>query len=87
MCCVCLSPDDKTTHLFLSKGDGGEPQNKSDGQQKLEQWLNRSMKIKMSDGRTLIENEEEEPRVLGLAMVPGHHILSIHVDQPQDSQS
>jgi len=24
----------------------------------------------------------EEPRVLGLAMVPGHHIVSIHVDDP-----
>lgn len=23
----------------------------------------------------------EEPRVLGLAMVPGHHIVSIEVDQ------
>ena len=33
------------------------------------------------------ESEEEEPRVLGLAMVPGHHILSIHVDQPQESPS
>lgn len=36
---------------------------------------------------TVPENEEEEPRVLGLAMVPGHHILSIHVDQPQESPS
>ncbi|XP_025080593.1 N-alpha-acetyltransferase 38, NatC auxiliary subunit-like [Pomacea canaliculata] len=83
-------------------------QPKSSGRQKLETWLNRSMKIKMSDGRTLIgvflctdrdgnvilgnceeyirgpESEDEEPRVLGLAMVPGHHILSIHVDQPAD---
>ena len=25
----------------------------------------------------------EEPRVLGLAMIPGHHIVLIHVDQPK----
>jgi len=24
---------------------------------------------------------KEEPRILGLAMVPGRHIVSIHVDQ------
>ncbi|KAL8557946.1 N(alpha)-acetyltransferase 38, NatC auxiliary [Nucella lapillus] len=75
-----------------------------DGHRKLETWLNKSMKIKMSDGRTLIgvflctdrdgniilgtceeyihapENEKEDPRVLGLAMVPGHHVDSIQVD-------
>ncbi|KAK7093979.1 N-alpha-acetyltransferase 38, NatC auxiliary subunit-like [Littorina saxatilis] len=79
------------------------------GCQKLEKWLNKSMRIKMSDGRTLIgvflctdrdgnvilgtceeyihgpESDDEEPRVLGLAMVPGHHILSICIDQPHDS--
>lgn len=26
---------------------------------------------------------KEEPRVLGLAMVPGHHIVSIEVDESQ----
>ncbi len=25
-------------------------------------------------------DEKEEPRVLGLAMIPGHHIVSIEVD-------
>ncbi|XP_064459876.1 N-alpha-acetyltransferase 38-B, NatC auxiliary subunit-like [Ornithodoros turicata] len=73
---------------------------------KLESWLNKSMKIEMSDGRTLIgtfvctdrdqnvilgscseylKPEENgntvEPRILGLAMIPGHHIVSIHVDE------
>jgi hypothetical protein len=27
------------------------------------------------------EDENNEPRVLGLAMVPGKHIATIHVDQ------
>lgn len=33
--------------------------------------------------------KKEEPRILGLAMIPGHHIVSIHVDEgrgtPQQS--
>lgn len=77
---------------------------------KLESWLNKSMRIEMTDGRVLIgiflctdrdrnvilgscaeylqiENEEtvEEPRVLGLAMVPGHHIVSIAIDKELSS--
>ncbi|XP_053213623.1 N-alpha-acetyltransferase 38, NatC auxiliary subunit-like [Panonychus citri] len=72
---------------------------------KLRNWLNRTMKIEMSDKRVLIGiflctdnhrnvilgscleylrykecGEKGEPRSLGLAMVPGHHIVSIHVD-------
>lgn len=33
-------------------------------------------------------NEKEEPRILGLAMIPGHHIVSISIDksQLQDSE-
>ncbi|XP_072021388.1 N-alpha-acetyltransferase 38, NatC auxiliary subunit-like [Amphiura filiformis] len=79
---------------------------KGESRVKLESWLNQTMRIKMTDGRTLIGSflctdkdrnvilgscEEyvqaqdsavkEEPRVLGLAMVPGHHIVSIQVDQ------
>ncbi|GFY50121.1 n-alpha-acetyltransferase 38, NatC auxiliary subunit [Trichonephila inaurata madagascariensis] len=78
---------------------------KSPLRQRLESWLNKNMKIEMTDGRVLIgiflctdrdrnvilgscaeylqtESDEsgEEPRVLGLAMVPGHHIVSIEVD-------
>ncbi|WAR13709.1 LSMD1-like protein [Mya arenaria] len=72
----------------------------------LQSWLNKSMKVEMTDGRTLIgmflctdrdrnvilgsceeylqppgnEGKKEEPRILGLAMIPGHHIVSIHID-------
>lgn len=76
------------------------------GKEKLKNWLNKSMKIQMTDGRTLIgiflctdrdrnvilgsceeylkppksNQKKEEPRILGLAMIPGHHIVSIEVD-------
>eukprot|EP00091_Calanus_sinicus_P016487 TRINITY_DN35870_c0_g1_i1.p1 TRINITY_DN35870_c0_g1~~TRINITY_DN35870_c0_g1_i1.p1 ORF type:complete len:114 (-),score=46.89 TRINITY_DN35870_c0_g1_i1:60-401(-) len=73
----------------------------------LKSWLNKNMKVKMSDGRVLVGiflctdragnviigscneytsdpddpgGEAEEPRILGLAMVPGHHIGRIWVD-------
>lgn len=71
----------------------------------LARWLGRSMRIFMSDGRTLVgqflctdqarnvilgsgheyltveeEEKQSEPRLLGLAMVPGKHIVSIQVD-------
>ncbi|XP_041568088.1 N-alpha-acetyltransferase 38, NatC auxiliary subunit [Taeniopygia guttata] len=77
------------------------------GRQRLEALLNRSLRIRMSDGRTLVGaflctdrqsnvilgSAQEflkaadafpgsEPRVLGLAMVPGHHIVSIEVEPP-----
>lgn len=84
------------------------------GAVKLRNWLNKSLRIKMSDGRVLIgiflctdrdanvilgscseflpESEEqgtstsskppnEEPRMLGLVMVPGKHIVSVAVDR------
>ncbi|XP_030402147.1 N-alpha-acetyltransferase 38, NatC auxiliary subunit [Gopherus evgoodei] len=72
---------------------------------KLETLLNRNMRIRMTDGRTLVgcflctdrdcnvilgsaqeflkasdSLAASEPRVLGLAMVPGHHIVSIEVE-------
>lgn len=28
-------------------------------------------------------DDKEEPRVLGLAMVPGQHIVSIEIDDPE----
>ncbi|ELT94348.1 hypothetical protein CAPTEDRAFT_79884, partial [Capitella teleta] len=74
----------------------------------MEVWLNKNMKICMTDGRTLIgvflctDRDRNiilgscqeflkspgsytscapgEPRTLGLAMIPGRHIVSIHVD-------
>ncbi|KAM9440560.1 N-alpha-acetyltransferase 38, NatC auxiliary subunit [Clarias gariepinus] len=73
--------------------------------QKLENLLNKSMKIRMTDGRTLLglflctdrdcnvilgsaqeflrsadSFSQAEPRVLGLAMIPGHHVVSIEVE-------
>ncbi|XP_072174994.1 N-alpha-acetyltransferase 38, NatC auxiliary subunit-like [Diadema setosum] len=77
---------------------------------RMEAWLNQPMRIRMTDGRTLVgtflctdkdknvilgsceeyvnpldSDEKEEPRVLGLAMVPGQHIVSIEVDQGSQS--
>lgn len=81
------------------------------GKALLKSWLKRVMKIKLTDGRTVVgvfmctdsecnlilgqcreyrnvgdgetasdDLNSEEPRILGLAMVPGHHIVSISVD-------
>ncbi|OWF41264.1 N-alpha-acetyltransferase 38, NatC auxiliary subunit-like [Mizuhopecten yessoensis] len=86
---------------------GEEPDSEnSEGKKKLERWLNKGMKIQMTDGRTLIgvflctdrdrnvilgsceeylrspdSGKKEDPRILGLAMIPGYHIVSIHVDE------
>lgn len=69
--------------------------------QKLRGWLNRHLRIEMTDGRILkgaflctdrdanvilgsctefLSMEHNEARVLGLVMVPGRHIVSIHLD-------
>ncbi|KAL3862372.1 hypothetical protein ACJMK2_008343 [Sinanodonta woodiana] len=94
----CHLNSDKERHVYTIPGN------------KLEQWLNKSMKIQMTDKRTLIgvflctdrdcnvilgsceeyvtypvEEAKEEPRVLGLAMVPGQHIVSIHIDELRDT--
>jgi small nuclear ribonucleoprotein (snRNP)-like protein len=78
---------------------------KTEGRMKLESWLNRSLKIQMTDGRTLIgvfvctdrdrnvilgscqeylhypdDSDKEEPRMLGLALVPGRHVVSVCID-------
>ncbi|KAL8177092.1 UNVERIFIED_CONTAM: N(alpha)-acetyltransferase 38, NatC auxiliary, partial [Gekko kuhli] len=88
--------------------ESGEEKGESSYQRsrcKLENLLNKSMRIRMTDGRTLVGcflctdrdcnvilgSAQEylkptdsfsagEPRVLGLAMVPGHHIVSIEVE-------
>nr|ACO13686.1 LSM domain-containing protein 1 [Esox lucius] len=77
----------------------------SRGRQKLESLLNKNMRIRMTDGRTLVglflctdrdcnvilgsaqeflkssdSFSQGEPRVLGLAMIPGHHVVSIEVE-------
>ncbi|XP_061768606.1 N-alpha-acetyltransferase 38, NatC auxiliary subunit [Nerophis ophidion] len=77
----------------------------SQTRQKLEGLLNKNMRIRMTDGRTLVglflctdrdcniilgsaqeflkstdTFSQGEPRVLGLAMIPGHHVVSIEVE-------
>ncbi|XP_078038367.1 LSMD1 domain-containing protein Sbat [Augochlora pura] len=73
----------------------------SPARQKLRGWLNRNLRIKMTDGRVLIgvflctdrdanvilgscteflSEDHTEARTLGLAMIPGRHIISIHID-------
>ncbi|KAK2168282.1 hypothetical protein LSH36_18g01074 [Paralvinella palmiformis] len=83
---------------------------KTEGRALLEKLLNKNMKIKMTDGRTLIgifvctdkdrnvilgsckeyltypDTDKEDPRMLGLAMIPGHHIVSIDIDEELISQ-
>lgn len=84
----------------------------SAGGTKLRSWLNKCLRIEMSDGRVLVgiflctdrdanvilgscteylpdENKEasassyvnDEPRMLGLVMVPGKHIVTISIDE------
>lgn len=79
--------------------------------QKLENWLNKSMRIRMTDGRTLVgvflctdcdcniivgsceeylrppdSEPREDPRILGLAMIPGKHVISIEIDDTANPQ-
>ncbi|XP_077062424.1 N-alpha-acetyltransferase 38, NatC auxiliary subunit isoform X1 [Siphateles boraxobius] len=100
-----------------SEENGTEMQNEVDesayslARCKLENLLNKSMRIRMTDGRTLVglflctdrdcnvilgsaqeflkssvtqcttdSFSQGEPRVLGLAMIPGHHVVSIEVE-------
>ncbi|XP_059143325.1 N-alpha-acetyltransferase 38, NatC auxiliary subunit-like [Physella acuta] len=87
------------------KGSGNCDDRKA-GKHRLELWLNKSMRIKMTDGRTLIgtflctdcdcniimgsceeylkspdSEPREDPRILGLAMIPGKHVVSIEIDE------
>ncbi|XP_076685931.1 LSMD1 domain-containing protein Sbat isoform X1 [Andrena cerasifolii] len=73
----------------------------SPARQKLRGWLNRNLRIKMTDGRVLmgvflctdrdanvilgacsefLSEDHTEARTLGLAMIPGRHIVTIHLD-------
>ncbi|XP_060530949.1 N-alpha-acetyltransferase 38, NatC auxiliary subunit [Cylas formicarius] len=79
--------------------------NMSAGARALRLWLNKALKIQMTDGRVLIgvfvctdqdanvilsscseflpadpNIPNEEPRMLGLVMIPGKHIVSVHID-------
>lgn len=99
----CSTPESGTVSTQLSSLS-----EELQSRQNLEGWLNRFMRIKMTDGRILIGafvctdrdrniilgscdeyvnaqdlDDKEEPRVLGLAMVPGQHIVSIEIDDPE----
>ncbi|XP_050308093.1 N-alpha-acetyltransferase 38, NatC auxiliary subunit isoform X2 [Anthonomus grandis grandis] len=81
------------------------PKPNSAGALKLRSWLNKTLKIKMTDGRTLMgvflctdrdanvilgscseflppdpNVSNEDVRMLGLVMIPGKHIVSVHID-------
>jgi len=89
----------------LSIQSSPKPINTSPGALKLRSWLNKTLKIKMSDGRTLTgvflctdqdaniilgscseylppdpNIINEDPRMLGLVMIPGKHIVTVHID-------
>ncbi|MBZ3888390.1 N-alpha-acetyltransferase 38, NatC auxiliary subunit [Sciurus carolinensis] len=99
----------RSEYLFgLEQDSDGEREDSpaARARQQLEALLNKTMRIRMTDGRTLVGcflctdrdcnvilgSAQEflkpsdsfsagEPRVLGLAMVPGHHIVSIEVQR------
>jgi small nuclear ribonucleoprotein (snRNP)-like protein len=76
----------------------------------IKDWLNKSMRVSIIDGRVLVgvllctdrdqnlilgncneyigsPSEQEEFRVLGLALIPGQHIQSIYIDETSSSIS
>lgn len=83
-------------------GNGeSQPEDESAVKQKLRYWLNRHLRIKMTDGRVLtgaflctdrdanvilgacsefLSEDHKDARALGLVMVPGRHIVSIHLN-------
>ncbi|XP_026154831.1 N-alpha-acetyltransferase 38, NatC auxiliary subunit isoform X2 [Mastacembelus armatus] len=88
-----------------STHDQPEESSSCQARQHLEGLLNKNMRIRMTDGRTLVglflctdrdcnvilgsaqeflkstdTFSQGEPRVLGLAMIPGHHVVSIEVE-------
>ncbi|XP_045908075.1 N-alpha-acetyltransferase 38, NatC auxiliary subunit isoform X1 [Micropterus dolomieu] len=91
--------------LSVHAQEQSEVSSSSQARQKLEGLLNKNMRIRMTDGRTLVglflctdrdcnvilgsaqeflkstdTFSQGEPRVLGLAMIPGHHVVSIEVE-------
>uniref|UniRef100_E1BP86 N-alpha-acetyltransferase 38, NatC auxiliary subunit n=1 Tax=Bos taurus TaxID=9913 RepID=E1BP86_BOVIN len=98
----CCSRRQSSSSAGDSDGEREEDSPAARARQQLEALLNKTMRIRMTDGRTLVGcflctdrdcnvilgSAQEflkpsdsfsagEPRVLGLAMVPGHHIVSI----------
>ena len=115
--------DAVTNKLSLSSQEANEAPNR----RLIRSWLNRSMRVKITDGRTvtgvflctdkhsnlilgscheyfdspegispiqthriklfyfqkdLFKESGKEPRTIGLSMIPGHHVVSIHLDEP-----
>ncbi|KAK5643382.1 hypothetical protein RI129_007227 [Pyrocoelia pectoralis] len=115
-----LEPEDESKEQETIE-ENRKPLNMSPGAVQLRKWLNKTLKIEMSDGRVLIgvflctdrdanvilgscseylpeENmveastatassasNTEEPRMLGLVMVPGKHIVNICLDEIEES--
>uniref|UniRef100_A0AAA9T627 N-alpha-acetyltransferase 38, NatC auxiliary subunit n=8 Tax=Pecora TaxID=35500 RepID=A0AAA9T627_BOVIN len=102
----CCSRRQSSSSAGDSDGEREEDSPAARARQQLEALLNKTMRIRMTDGRTLVGcflctdrdcnvilgSAQEflkpsdsfsagEPRVLGLAMVPGHHIVSIEVQR------
>lgn len=98
--------DDKSKETNLNQT------NRNNSHKIIAQWLGRSMRIFLSDGRALVgqflctdqarnvilgsaheylsseeEQKQSDPRILGLAMVPGKHIVSMQVDIEESSTS
>jgi len=79
----------------------------------LNSWLNKNIKVEMTDGRFLLGvflctdkssnvivgnctefttdpeavPQAEEPRILGLAMVPGHHIVKLYIKEGNSTRA
>lgn len=107
------SEDSTQTQSAIDDPGSKKPVNMKQGVVKIREWLNKTVKVQMSDKRVLIgvflctdrdaniilgscaeylpgEDEDElssdEPRMLGLVMIPGRHIVSIHIDQSDYSK-
>jgi len=104
---MTLKTEDLDSERQLSSKDEHlEP--KTAGRLRLESYLNKTVRVVMTDRRTLIgvfwctdreanvilgncmehmppreDGSQDEPRPLGLAMIPGRHIVSMHIDQLQ----
>ncbi|XP_022185331.2 N-alpha-acetyltransferase 38, NatC auxiliary subunit isoform X2 [Nilaparvata lugens] len=94
--------------MQLDKPTDSVGKEEKSGKEKLRRWINRQMKIEMTDGRILIgvflctdrdgniilgscsESQQtdgcyDEPRLLGLVMVPGRHVVSLHLAPSNNS--
>lgn len=115
-------PDQENSDNYTLRVDSDDEKpkkalNMKPGAVKIREWLNRTVKVEMSDHRVLIgvflctdreaniilgscaeylPSEDanlddvhlnEEARMLGLVMIPGRHIVSIHIDQSDYAKS